>query len=328
MSAHPSRALLLALVVAGCVAHPVGWAARLSEAQSRSIDVACSPEKPLVSIGDTIALTAWANSRGGRTFKYDWAATGGKLTSLGDQAQWRLDDVHPGTYRATVTVRDATGSADCSVLVIVRPQLREPPGRESGWAFLLRNEVEEKDYGLYSYVLFGSTPSSQTRDRYLEVIDAYLQAMPAIRSLEKVRIPRRELNIVYLPLDTDRTPAEAGSVSAGLLLESYDYARARALLRVLPGARRNGPYLVSALGPLDAKRGSGDHYLIQDLSSVPPHLAGLWMKEFLNQTAQERFWQEQTTERLAVKLRTTVSIVARGLPEVMKGLDTLIVWVR
>ena len=55
---------------------------------------------------------------------------------------------------------------------------------------------------------------------------------------------------------------------------------------------------------------------------MPSHLAASWVKEFLNQAAQERFWDERTGARLALKLRvTTVSVLGEGLPEVRKALD-------
>ena len=61
---------------------------------------------------------------------------------------------------------------------------------------------------------------------------------------------------------------------------------------------------------------------------MPPHLAASWVKEFLNQAAQERFWDERTGARLALKLRVTVSVLGEGLPEVRKALDGWISWAR
>ena len=53
-----------------------------------------------------------------------------------------------------------------------------------------------------------------------------------------------------------------------------------------------------------------------------------WVREFLNQAAQERFWEERTGQQLALKLRLTIGILGVGLPEVRKALDTWIAWVR
>jgi len=64
------------------------------------------------------------------------------------------------------------------------------------------------------------------------------------------------------------------------------------------------------------------------LSRIPTHLVFLWAKEFFNQAAQERFWEESTARQLALKLRTTLAILAVGLPDVRKGLDDWIAWIR
>jgi hypothetical protein len=322
--------MFLALLVLGAAMGDVlspAWRARVAHAQANPPRVACSCERPVVLLGESVGLTAWGASSAEGTLQYTWTSTGGTVTLQGQSAQWNLGGVQPGTYRATVTVRDAAGSVDCSVQVVVRTPLalRAPaPGRESGWALLPRTEAEDVSYGLYSYVLFGSPPSPETHERFLKTIEGYLQAMPSVRSLEEVNIPRRELNIVYVPVHA----APASEASAPMLLELYDYARARALLRMLAGSHRDGPYLVSSLRPLNPREAGRGPYLVQDLSSVPPPLARLWMKEFLNQAAQERFWDDRTAGRLALRMRTTVAVFARSLPEVVKGLDTLITYAR
>ena len=52
------------------------------------------------------------------------------------------------------------------------------------------------------------------------------------------------------------------------------------------------------------------------------------MREFLNQAAQERFWEEKKGAQLAHRMRAAVGIMGAGLPEVRKSLDTWIAWVR
>jgi hypothetical protein len=178
---------------------------------------------------------------------------------------------------------------------------------------------EADGYGLYSYLLLGAPPDASARDRYAEAIAAFWSVVPEIIALEQY-VPRAELNVAYVPVKA----IPPGTVAASSILASYDYARARSLLRYLPGANRDGPYLVSALKPLSGD--AGKRYLIQDLSSVPPRLTASWVKEFLNQAAQERFWDERAGARLALKLRVTIGILGDGLPEVKKALDGWISW--
>ena len=204
---------------------------------------------------------------------------------------------------------------ECVVRVLVRQDIgaRSPgPARETGSALLGPGARELEGYGLDSYLLLGAPPGAAVRERYVKSIEAFWTVMLDVRALEEY-VPRSELNVAYVPVKA----APGASVTAEWILDNYDYARARSLLRHLPGAMRDGPYLVSALKPLAG--GGGSQYLLQDLSSVPPHLAASWVKEFLNQAAQERFWDQRTGARLALKLRVTIGVLGEGLPEVQES---------
>jgi hypothetical protein len=83
---------------------------------------------------------------------------------------------------------------------------------------------------------------------------------------------------------------------------------------------------VSSLEPLNERAGVSGPYLVQDLSSVPASLALAWTKEFLSQTAQERFWDERTVPMLGLKMRTTIRVLAGGLSSVRQSVGTLISW--
>jgi hypothetical protein len=123
--------------------------------------------------------------------------------------------------------------------------------------------------------------------------------------------------------------APAPPVTAQWVVDNYDYARARSVLRTVPGSNRDGPYILAAFKPLGGTvAAAAGPYLFQDLSSVPPHLAASWVREFLNQAAQERFWEEKKAAQLARRMRATVGIMGAGLPEVRKSLDSWISWVR
>jgi hypothetical protein len=257
--------------------------------------------------------------------RYLWTATAGRIEGKGAEARWNLAELRPGTFAAIVTAADGQSvSPECVVRVTVR---RDAQGRgmsrETGRFFLVAGQAETPGYGLYSYFLLGAPPSEASRERYLKALEAYLSLIPDVVSLEEY-VPRAELNIFYLPVRT--APTEP--VTAQGVLESYDYARARSVLRGLPGQNRDGPYIVAALRPMSgATAGTPGSYLFQDLSSVPPHLAASWVKEFLNQAAQERFWEAKKGAQFAQRLRATVGVMGAGLPEVKKSLDSWIAWV-
>ncbi len=297
--------------------------------------VACSAEHVTIALGESVTLKAWADASSSQAPRYVWAVPIGKLEGSGPEVRWVLSGVQPGTYAATVRATGPAGpSAECLLRVIVRrdanprgvpapPPLVSP--RETGTSLLLPDKGEVPEYGLYSYLLLGSPPSDAARERYLKTIEAFWGLIPEIARLEQY-IPRRELNVAYLPLKN----APEAATSAEWLLANYDFARARSLLRFLPGNTREGPYIVSALKPLGGPAASAPPgpWLYQDLSRVPPHLVASWVKEFLNQAAQERFWEENRAEALARKLRLTIGVLSLGLPEVRKGLDDWIAWIR
>ena len=322
MSLTP-RTVLAAMLLA--ILPAVVWSVTGGQA-AEPLALTCSADTPTVPLGGNVTLKAWARSPSGRGLRYTWGATAGRIEGRGAEARWSLAELRPGTFAATVTAGDGEStSSECLMRVTVR---RDAGGRglsrETGQSFLPPGQPEAAGYGLYSYLLLGAPPSESSRDRYLKAIDAYLTLVPDVADLEQY-VPRRELNIFYMPVRSVPPPP----VTAQWVLDNYDYARARSLLRALPGPNRDGPYILAAFKPPGGANGSaGGQYLFQDLSSVPPHLAASWVREFLNQAAQERFWEEKTAVQVAQRLRVTVGVMGAGLPEVRKSLDSWITWVK
>jgi hypothetical protein len=296
-----------------------------SPGAAEPLPLACSAERPTIARGGQVRLRAWAGPPAGERVLYTWEVPVGRLDGEGAQPRWDLADLRPGTYAAVVRAA-ATGaaSAECVVRVTVRVDAgaRGELPRETGAAFLVPDRAERPGYGLYSYLLLGAPPTDATRERYSRAIESFLEMMPEIGRLE-AHLPRQALNVAYLPVDQD---PDAMPVAPRWALAHYDYARARSLLRVLPGSLRAGPYIVSTLTPLSGDATAPGPRLFQDLSHVPPHLVSTWVLEFLNQAAQERFWEESSGRTLALRMRLAVGILGTGLPEVRRALDTWIAW--
>jgi hypothetical protein len=286
--------------------------------------LACSPDRPVVSQDGTVMLRAWAAVPDLQTQNYTWAVTVGVISGQGREVRWDFKGVPSGIYTADVKVEAGKIlRGNCSIRVAVTEPERGTFARESGKAFLTPGQQEAPNYGLYSYVLFGSHPTEASRARYLSTLQAYLGMIDDVVKLEDY-VSRSKLNVTYLVL---ASTAAKGS-DATWLLGHYDYARARVFLDRLPGSRKEGIYLVSCLKPLSSA--PDPPYLVQDLTAVPtepPDLISWWMREFLNQASQERFWQPKTTELLALRLRTSIAVLAAGLPEVQKGVDSWIAWI-
>ena len=284
----------------------------------------CSAESPVISKGEALALWAWAKSQAGRKPEYRWSADAGAITGRGHEVKWDLAGVQPRprAYQATVKVSPPSDDlSTCSIQVFVSEEERGT--RETGRSFLVKGASEAAGYGLYSYLLLGSRPTASSRERYLKALQAYLNSIEKVTKLQAY-FPHGRLNIAYLPIEV---PAKS-EPSADWLIDKYDFARARLLLDALPGNLRDGPYIISVLKPLGSGS-KGDHYLFQDLSGVPAKngdIVSWWVREFLNQAAQEHYWEPRTAGLLVLKLRTTIGVLAEGLPDVQKSLGDWISW--
>jgi hypothetical protein len=277
----------------------------------------CTPEKPIAGPQETIRVRLWTASDTSSP-QYVWTATAGHIEGHGAEALWDLSGAPAGYATATVGYKGPSGPASCSLQVVIEESAGERgPVRDRGHDLLVKNTPETPGYGLYSYVLFSAAPDDQSRPRYLQLLQAVLAQTPSIEELG-VYYDLGQLNVTYIPVVSGGQPP----VSAQWLLDTYDYAHARFLLHSVPGDLSRGPYLVSSLHPL-GKATSGP-YLVQDLSSVPPHLVSLWTGEFLNQAAQEHFWEQGTGTMLALRMRTAIGIMAEGLPDVRKSLESWI----
>jgi len=299
-----------------------------SEPQGRSsmppespVPVACSPETPVVPPDGSVVLKAWVPDQPAKTLRYTWVVTAGTIGSQGREVRWDLKGTSSGIYEADVKVEDgATPAGTCSIRIVLADTERGTGSvRATARTFLLKGQQEAAGYGLYSYLLLGSHPTETTLPRYQRVVQAYLGMIDDIAKFENE--VGGKLNITYVPLET----AAPEAVDAPWVLQHYDYARTRLLLDALPGDRKAGIYLVSSLKPLSSR--PNPPYMVQDLSSVPAERSDLiswWLNEFQNQAAQERFWEPRTAELFVLKLRTTITVLATGLPDVQRALGTWI----
>jgi hypothetical protein len=289
-------------------------------------ELTCSADTPVTNVDTSVAIRAWAITKDGATPSYNWTvdAGAGKIVGTGREVLWDFSQVasSPQPHRATVSLKYPSGTpVSCTVQVIaVTAQRGLAPTR----TFLVKGSAAEvQGYGLYSYLLLGSKPEGLSRERCLLAIRAYLGALVDVE--KQNNLPRASLNITYLPIETLQ-PADP---TAEWLLDHYDYAKAQALLHVLPDVLTDGPYIISTVKPLSSYSRRPEQYLFQNLSTVPtdpPELISWWMREFIHQSAQEHFWKPKTGELLALKLRTTIAVLAIGLPEVQKSIAGWVSW--
>jgi len=306
------------------------------------IPVVCSLDRPVVSSQQTVRATVLVDSPDPKSLQYRWAATGGSFLTEhsgthsdsareaeGSSVEWSPGGSPSGNYRLVANVRDANGrSASCSLDVVVAKEERsdqaEAPSavRDIKAELLLKNRAERKGYGLYSYLLLGRPPDGADTERFRKFIETYINEIWKVKQLEGY-LDSSELNVTYLPVNVP--PADPDKMSADWVLENYDYSRAQFLLSGLPANHTAGPFIVSSLHPLPGRGPITGHYLFEDLSTVPVSALPFWVQQFMRQTSQQKFWDTNTVDAVALRLRTAIAIAAVGLPDVRNAVASWIV---
>ncbi len=307
--------------------------------------VVCSLDRPVVATYGFVKATALADTP--QSVEYRWKAQGGSFVAktpdaytdlsgpavteaTGATVQWVPHGARAGSYSLAATVQDANGIfGSCSLSVVVAQDERsvlnynartpEIDRRIEG-ALLIKDRSERKGYGLYSYLLIAAPPVGPDKDRVQKFIQTYLDQILAVKALESY-FKSSQLNLTYLPVDSE--PPD--KVTVDWVLDHYDYARAQFLLASFPEKHGSGPFIVSALHPVGGPGTVTGHYVFEDLSSVPPSAIQFWIQQFMSQTAQERFWQPNTLDAVALRLRTAISIAAAGLPDARNAVASWIV---
>ena len=189
----------------------------------------------------------------------------------------------------------------------------------TGRALLVGDQPETPGYGLYSYVLFESEPTAETKPIYLAVISACLEEIQDLGKLDKTYRPKT-LNAMWIPvksLPVKESDHEGLQSKAEKVLDLYNYARAQAILDQLYKTRKNGgPYLASSLAPVSSSNKTNS-VLFQDLSAVrlvsnqgdQTNMAYEWVLDFVgrvsNPRPKEQDWNDASLESFVNEVRDT-----------------------
>jgi hypothetical protein len=299
-----------------------------------SLQVVCTPDRPIAYPGASVTVRAWVTDASGRALDEDvsfaWTAATGTVRGR-DVATWAISGSGNSEFGKDITAtlvarHPAHGAATCDARVHLLesdPALTRlaQPNRQSGRAFLLPVTSEPEGYGLYSYLIFAERPRDDNeRERYLKAIESYLLVIDSIAALETT-VPRRQLNITMLPirrqvaLPEDLSDARAVAQTAQEVLSVYHYERAKTLLGA--DAAGGGPYLLSRV----SGDGAAERPLFIDMSHVVPRLVWDWVKAFCALASQERSWSGVTITKLGLNLRNVVAVAARDMTDVVGALN-------
>jgi hypothetical protein len=287
-------------------------------------EMVCLPSVPSAQVGSSVTLNAWYGGAKGVKPEFKWSVTTGAIHSENGVTTWDLKGADPGaTYADVDAMVNGAKAATCEIQLVVEVEGEEPkhrgPGatiQMSGRGFLTASQSEPDGFGLYSYILFGSRPAAADRDRYIAILDAALRLLKPTNDLV-TRIKAFQLNSTWLPV----TSLPASDPDSKWLVENYDYTSAAVFLARAGIKNPDAIYILSVRSPL-SKAASTPPFLKQDLSHVPADLASTWVTLFINQAAQERFWDSNTFAGVVAKMRLAIALTAQGVPNVETAMGT------
>lgn len=302
------------------------------------MDVICLTEQPAIVEGESVGLRVWVSTPNGQPIEqpitFQWQVTEGRIQGMGADVRWDLSAVtikptepHKKVVAMVRAIAPGLGEAQCLVEVFI--DKGAVPGmrglRISARRFLLPNQTEQPDYGLYSYLLFSAPPQNEEeKTRYLRVLGACLSVMRDIDEILKRHQPSRELNATHIPVTKDPKSGKLDSEWAENVLAVYDYAAAQILLSKLDTAYQRGPYLISVLKPLSKFDSPVPVHLFQDFTGVVPDHASNWVKHFTYLAAQQRGWTDKSLRRFDLTIRNLISVAGIVTPDVASALTTMI----
>ncbi|MCZ6834475.1 MAG: hypothetical protein O7G85_01750 [Planctomycetota bacterium] len=195
----------------------------------------------------------------------------------------------------------------------------------SGTSLLFREELETPGYGLYSYLLIPFEPTSEEDLIRVNAVLRAIQELGAIGSYVDVGFEIHELNIIYIPIESE---------SMGVLTESdlhaYDFEHAQRLLSKLrnrdgnPFAYTRGPYIVSSTVPLSQLLIINEQYLFFDLTHKNPRLMAAWTRVFLRQAQKREFWKPTKRDIWIHETRDFLANAADACDELRPSLEDLL----
>jgi hypothetical protein len=291
-------------------------------AAAAQAEMVCLPSSPSALVGSSVTVSAWYQSPDGAKPEFKWSVTGGAVHSESGVTTWDLRSADTGTVYADVDAMvNGAKAATCEIQLVVEgkvPKYRGvgPAIVMSGRGFLAPGKTEPDGFGLYSYILFGSRPASADRDRYIAILDAALRLLKPTNDLA-ASIKPFQLNATWLPV----TSLPASDPDAKWLVDNYDYTKAAVDLSSFGVRDPNAIYIFSVKAPL-SKGAPKPPFLKQDLSHVPTELASTWVTLFINQAAQERYWDSNTLAGIAAKMRLAIALTAQGVPNIETAMGT------
>ncbi|MDR4469256.1 MAG: hypothetical protein MRJ68_13340 [Nitrospira sp.] len=317
-----------------------------TDTQNDAMDLICLTDRPTIGEGETTKLHVVVGAQDGtptaQAVPFQWHVSAGTIQGSGPEVEWNLSKVGikagESHTKVTATVKAmVAGYSSCSVQVFIGK--KESAGGEDSTVeirggliparrFLLPNQEEKPNYGLYSYVLLSAEPQGEQETvRALQTLEACLRVMRQLDKLSR-HVPPSQLNATHIPVTELPMGKEGDPDFAKKVLAVYDFDRAKVLLNKFEEHYDRGPYLISVKPPLSPAPQPVPIHILQDFTSIVPKLAARGVRDFEFLAAQERTWTEQSMRRFPSKLRNYLAVASEVTPEVARSLKTMIRFVK
>ena len=299
---------------------PIAMALVLLSQYSLAHSLYCSSERPTAWPRERVAVRVWPDDPTWAAHRVRWTVDAGHLQIEGDLAVWDRSDVPAGSHVATARI-EGEGGVACSVrLVVIDRSGERGSGRSTGRALLSPDIVEQEGYGLYSYLLIRPAADETASERNTRALDACLRLIPDVLALERYVTDRQELNSTYVPV----RQAAPSPISFDWVQSHYDYDRATALLRAVSGADGAGPFLVSSRGPIGSPRTPSERIWYRTSLVFRRNSSRHGCGNSSTRRPGRTMRNQATGEFLVLRMRTTIAVLAEGVPQICNALGELI----
>jgi hypothetical protein len=208
-----------------------------------------------------------------------------------------------------------------------RPSIPPDARFSAARSLLVRQEYEERGFGLYSYLLFASRPTAYTKNRYIELVRTIIQRAERTSDMIDVGYRKSELNVFYFPVTRKPTRKATIDETAEWIVTFYDFARARRILDLVDRPLRDGPYLMASLLPLSSGI-AGNLAILEDLTFATDDTAPLWARHFVKVSCTPQLWNRASLAVAALRMRDFVSLAAVASRPVVRAVDVILAWLK
>ncbi len=193
--------------------------------------------------------------------------------------------------------------------------------------YLLREENENPDYGLFSYILFSRKPATKKEtERYIALHAAYRSlhdveeykemVADSLLSIKNINVTYWLTNIHSNNTEEIKDSLESIEATDKFFVENYDYFRADLILNEIKGIKNPGPFIVSYHYPLTLlpEEFEKDELLLIDLTRVDEGQFATVLEYFQNKVLDDHETWHNKFDWELIRIHVYSALTLHGEP--------------